>query len=499
MPEAFGPGCAFLDYDNDGWMDIYLVNSGPSDFWQPSKPVRNALYRNNRDGTFTDVTERAGVTGGNFGMGVAVGDYNNDGYPDMLITGVGRAILYRNNGDGTFTDVTSEVGLDITAWSTSAVWFDYDNDGKLDLFIGCYGEYGPPARKPCFNPQFRRNYFCDPRTLKSVPSLLFHNNGDGTFSEIGRPTEIGKSAGKALGVVATDINRDGRMDLFVSNDTTQNHLFVNRSTWDEIGLSAGVGFSDSGQPRSGMGVDSVDIDNDGWEDLFIANIDQEMFSLYRNNHDETFAEIAPRHNISEATRQLSGWGLRFFDYDNDGAPDLILANGHPDDLVDQYARGIHYREPLLLFHQEGGRLRNVSAEAGPVFARNLAARGLATGDFNNDGRSGVLITTNGGAPVLLRNNSGRQNNWLGLRLQGTAANRDAIGARITWAAGGVKRSRLKRGGGSYLSSHDPREILGLGAASKADWVEVQWPGPKGRTERFTSLATGQYTTVIEKA
>ncbi|MDQ1471331.1 MAG: enediyne biosynthesis protein, partial [Bryobacterales bacterium] len=223
------------------------------------------------------------------------------------------------------------------------------------------------------------------------------------------------------------------------------------------------------------------------------------FSLYRNNHDETFTEVAPRHNISEATRQLSGWGLRFFDYDNDGSPDLILANGHPDDLVDQYARGIHYREPLLLFHQEGGRLRNVSAEAGPVFARNLAARGLATGDFNNDGRPDVLITTNGGAPLLLRNNSGRQNNWLGLRLQGTAANRDATGARITWSVGGVKRSRLKTGGGSYLSSHDPREILGLGAASKADWVEVQWPGPRGRAERFTSLATGQYTTIIEKA
>jgi enediyne biosynthesis protein E4 len=499
MPEAFGPGCAFLDYDNDGWMDVYLVNSGPSDFWKPARPVRNALYRNNRDGTFTDVTESAGVGGGNFGMGVAVGDYNNDGYPDMLVTGVGRAILYRNNGDGTFADVTAKAGLEIAAWSTSAAWFDYDNDGKLDLFVGCYGNYGPAARKPCYNPQFQRNYFCDPRTLEATPSLLFHNNGDGTFTEVGRGTEIGKSPGKALGVVVTDVNRDGRLDLFVSNDTMPNHLFINRARWEEIGVGAGVAFSDNGQARSGMGVDAADIDGDGWEDLFVANIDQEMFSLYRNNHDETFAEIGPHHNISETTRQLSGWGVKFFDYDNDGAVDLMMANGHPDDLVDQYARRVHYREPLLLFHQEQGRLRNVSGQAGPVFGRSLAARGLATGDLNNHGRSDVLITTNGGSPLLLRNHAGKQNNWVGVRLRGTAANRDAIGARITWSAGGVKRSRLRTGGGSYLSSHDPREILGLGSAMKADWVEVEWPGPRSHTERFASLAPGRYTTLDEQA
>jgi len=248
-----------------------------------------------------------------------------------------------------------------------------------------------------------------------------------------------------------------------------------------------------------MGVDAADIDGDGWEDLFVANIDQEVFSLYRNNHNETFTDVAHEQNIAETTRLLSGWGLKFFDYDNDGEPDLILANGHPDDMVDRYERGVRYREPLLLFHMESGKLQNVSSLAGPAFGRDYAARGLAVGDFDNDGRPDVLIATNGGAPLLLRNNAGRENHWLGLKLEGTKCCRDATGARITWSAGGVTRSRLKTGGGSYLSSHDPREILGLGRATAADWVEVRWPGPKGKRERFTGLPAGKYTTIVEKA
>jgi hypothetical protein len=500
LPESLGPGCAFLDYDNDGWMDIYLVNSGPCDFWVPKKPVRNALYHNNRDGTFTDVTEKAGVTGGNFGMGVAVGDYNNDGYPDIFLTAYGRTILYRNNGDGTFTDVTKQSGLLVEGWTTGAVWFDFDNDGHLDLFIASYVDYGTREHYSCGNNQLGRNFYCVPRLFNPTASFLFRNNGDGTFTEVGAGTEIGKTPGKALGVVATDINNDGRMDLFVANDTAQNFLFVNRGggKWEEVALAAGVAFSSDGQPRSGMGGDAADFHGDGWSDLFVSNIDQERFSLYRNQHDETFTDIAFDQGIAQATRLLSGWGLKFFDYDNDGSLDLILANAHPDDMVESYSPGVSYREPILLFHQERGRLRNVTATAGPAFAGTYTARGLAVGDCNNDGRLDVLIANNGASPVLLRNQSGQTNNWLGVKLVGTRANRDAIGARITWSAGGVRYSRLKTGGGSYLSSHDSREVLGLGRASKADWVEVQWPGPNAKIERYANLPARRYTVITQK-
>jgi hypothetical protein len=499
LPETMGPGCAFLDYDNDGWMDIYLVNSGPSDFFQPKQPIRNALYKNNRDGTFTDVTERAGVAGQTFGMGVAVGDFNNGGYPDMFVTGCGRSLLYRNNGDGTFTDVTKKAGLEIDGWTTSAVWFDYDNDGRLDLFVCSFVRYQPEDRLSCGDNGAGQKYYCIPRAFHPTASYLFHNNGDGTFTEVGRRTAIGKSMGKALGVVATDINNDGRMDLFVANDTVQNFLFVNRggNRWEDIAIPAEVGFSENGQARSGMGVDAADVGNTGWQDLFVANIDQEKFSLYRNLKNETFADIAPSQTIAQATRLLSGWGLRFFDFDNDGELDLILANGHPDDMVSQRSQTVTYREPLLLFHQKQGKFANVSADAGPAFEKDFSARGLAVGDFDNDGRVDVLIGVNGGAPILLQNQAGAGNHWLGIKLQGVACNRDAVGARITWSAGGKKYSRLKNGAGSYLSSHDPRVVLGLGSAIKVDWLEIHWPGPSTAVEKFTNLPTDRYITIVE--
>src|SRR3954467_7016339 len=290
LPEALGPGCAFLDYDNDGWMDLYLVNSGPSDFYKPPKPLKNALYHNNRDGTFTDVTDKAGVAGGTFGMGVAVGDYDNDGFPDLFVTAYGRATLYHNNGDGTFTDVTEKAGLAAPGWTTSAVWFDYDNDGRLDLFVCSFVEFGIGKTVFCGDNKIGRRYYCIPRVFKPTPSLLFHNNGDGTFTEVSKGTAIASAMGKALGVVATDINNDGLMDLFVANDTVQNFLFANRGkgAWDEIGLVSEVGYSANGQPRSGMGVDAADVDFDGYSDLFVANVDNEMFALYRNNRDESF-------------------------------------------------------------------------------------------------------------------------------------------------------------------------------------------------------------------
>ncbi len=499
LPETMGPGVAFLDYDNDGWMDIYMVNSGSCDFFKPKTPLRNALYRNNRDGTFTDVTEKAGVGGGTFGMGVAVGDYDNDGYPDILVTSYGRCILYHNNRDGTFTDVTDKAGVAAPGWTTSALWFDYDNDGKLDLFLCSFVEFGLGKNIICGDNKLGRRYYCIPRVFKPTPNLLFHNNGDGTFTEVSKGTDIEKSLGKGLGVVAADVNNDGRLDLFVANDTVQNFLFMNRGKgkWDEIGLASEVGFSANGQPRSGMGVDSVDFEGDGWQDLFVSNVDQEMFSFYRNNRDESFSDIAHGQGIAAATRLLSGWGLKFFDYDNDGRVDLFLANGHPDDMIDSYGGQVTYREPLLLFHNQGGQLKNVSKEAGPVFERRWPARGLALGDYDNDGRIDVLVGNNGEAPILLRNRAGEGNHWVGLKLEGRTCNRDAVGARLTWSVAGVKRTRLKTAGGSYLSSHDPREVIGLGTATALDSLEIRWPAPSARVDTLKEVPIDRYLRVVE--
>jgi hypothetical protein len=495
LPETTGAGCAFFDYDGDGWMDIYLVNSGKCDFFNPNPPLRNALYRNNRDGTFTDVTEKAGVAAGGFGQGVAVGDYDGDGFPDLYVTQYGRSILYHNNGDGTFTDVTEKAGVAAPGWSSSAVWFDYDNDGRLDLFVCRFVDFDKSKHLPC--EADNKPGYCIPKLYKPMASWLFHNNGDGTFTDVSESSGIGKYLGKAWGAVATDINNDGRLDLFVANDTTANFLFMNRGNgrFEEVGAVAGVAYSEAGRPRSGMGVDSADFNQDGWMDLFVANIDHEMYSLYQNNHDETFDDRAGPTGIGSATRLMSGWGLKFFDYDNDGNLDLFLSNGNPDDLIKVYHQDVDYEEPLLLFHGTGKGFENVSQKSGPVFAKNFSARGLAIGDFDNDGAVDVLISVNGGAPVLLRNNAGKQNHWLGLTLMGTRSNRDAVGARVTYQAGDLKGSRMKTGGGSFLSSHDPRLVLGLGQRTKIDFVEIKWPS--GAIQRLTDLPIDRYLTVVE--
>ena len=310
LPETTGAGCAFIDYDNDGWMDIYLINSGRCDFYDPSPPLRNALYRNNRDGSFADVTERAGVPGGGYGMGVAVGDYDGDGYPDLYITQYGRSILYHNNGDGSFTDVTEKAGVAAPGWSSSALWFDYDNDGRLDLFVCRFVDFDKSKNRFCGNSKTEERSYCSPRVYPPAYSWLFHNNGDGSFTDVSREAGIGKLQGKAWGAVATDVNNDGWMDLFVANDTMANLLLVNKhGRFDDIGPGAGVGYSNEGKERSGMGVDSGDYDQDGWEDLFVTNIDQEMYSIYHNNHDETFDDLSGPMGIAPITRLMSGWGL----------------------------------------------------------------------------------------------------------------------------------------------------------------------------------------------
>jgi enediyne biosynthesis protein E4 len=497
LPETTGAGCAFFDYDNDGWMDIYLVNSGPCDFYKPRVPLRNALYRNNRNGTFTDVTEKAGVPGNAYGMGVAVGDYDGDGLPDLYISQYPRSILYHNNGDGTFTDVTEKAGVSAPGMSTSAVWFDYDNDGRLDLFVSRFGNFEKATNIACMSGAHTRVY-CKPTPYLGKPCWLFHNNGDGTFTDVSVKSGIAASPAKAWGVVAADINNDGWMDLFVSNDTLPNFLFANRrGHFEEIGLLAGVGLSNFGLPRSGMGVDAADYDQDGWIDLCVSNVDHEQYSLYHNEKNETFSDLAAITRIGAATKLLSGWGMKFFDFDNDGNLDLLLANGHPDPSVEQRFPELRYAEPMLLFKNEGNAWRNISLESGPIFSKPLAARGLALGDFDNDGSVDVLLTQNDGPPVLLRNNAARNQHWLGVRLVGTTANKDAIGAKLTYAAGNLQRHIFKVGSGSYLSSHDPRMVLGLGANAKIDWLEIKWPKPSDRVERFINLPVDRYVTIVE--
>src|SRR5215469_5705505 len=503
LPETVGAGCAFLDYDNDGWMDVYLVNSGHCDFYDPNPPLRNALYRNNRDGTFTDVTEKAGVLGGGYGMGVAVGDYDGDGFPDVYVTQYGHNILYHNNGNGTFTDVTQKAGVAAPGWSSSAVWFDCDNDGRLDLFVCRFVDFDKGKNKFCGNNETGERYYCIPRVYNAMPSWLFHNNGDGTFTDVSQESGIAASLGKAWGVVASDIDNDGNLDLFVANDTVANFLFRNTGNgkFKEIGLEAGVAYSSDGRSRSGMGVDSADYDQDGSVDLFVANVDHEMYSLYHNKHDVTFDDVAISNSIGKLTLLMSGWGLKFFDFDNDGNLDLFLVNGHPDDRIEERFKDVNYSEPMLLFQNSSSgferTFENISAMAGSVFSEKFAGRGMAVGDFDNNGAVDVLVAVHNGAPLLLRNNSGKGNHWLGVRLIGKRANRDAVGALITWHSGDLQRHIFKVGGGSYLASHDPRAVLGVGSRTKIDWVEVKWPKPSALIERFIGLPLDRYITLEE--
>ncbi len=497
LPETCNGGGIFFDFDNDGWQDVFLVNSGPSDFFAPAKPLKHALYRNNRDGSFSDVTDKAGVasTAHGFGMGAAAGDFDADGWQDLYVTSYGKNILYRNNGNGTFADVSDKAGVVAPGWSTHATWFDYDNDGKLDLFVSSFVYYKKDLNVVCGDNRLGRKYYCIPRVFKPQPSKLFHNNGDGTFSDVSVASGISTALGKSFASVATDINNDGLQDLFVANDTVANFMFINRGKgkFEEVGLASGVGYSDAGSPRSGMGVDATDFDGDGWQDLFVANIDQELFSLYHNDQNESFSDQAGE--IGQATRLLSGWGLKFFDYDNDGDADLFLANGHPDDMVEQQASRVKYKEPLLMFENVGKAYKDVSKTSGAVFAKDFPARGLAVGDYDNDGDIDLLVINNGDAPVLLRNEGGNKNNWLGVELVAKKSNSLGVGAIISWQAGALKKSRYKTSGGGYLSSHDPREVLGLGAAAKVDTLEIKWPS--GKIDKLTNVAANQYVKVVE--
>jgi enediyne biosynthesis protein E4 len=507
LPETTGAGVAILDYNNDGWMDILLVNSGTSSFYKPVTPLHFALYRNNHDGTYTDVAKEAGLNTDIYGMGAAVGDYDGDGFPDIFISGMSKCVLYHNNGNGTFTDVTTTSGITATQWSTSSAWFDYDGDGKLDLFVGEFADYS--KNRICGVTESYggddkgavqgQSFYCVPSVLKPMSSHLYHNLGGGKFVDVSENMGISARAGRAWGVVAADINGDGYPDLFVANDLAPNFLWINQKgqKFEEMGLIAGVGYSNEGVARSGMGVDAGDFDQDGREDLIVANIDTQTASLYRNISKESFEDINISTGVGAATRMLSGWGLRFLDYDDDGWLDLILSNGHPDDQVDDRNSGIHYRQPLILLHNVGGKKTiNMKEAAGATFGGRYNARGLAVGDLNNDGYPDVVMTENGGPVHVLMNTAQGGNNWLGLTLVAKTANPGSAGAILRWSIGGKIFSRQKTAGGSFLSSQDPREIIGAGKG-RIDWVEVQWPLPSHRIDRVLRPEMDHYLTITE--
>ncbi len=508
LPETIGAGVAILDYDDDGWMDILFVDSGSSSFYLPKVRLHPVLYRNRHDGSYEDVSRQAGLTANLFGQGVAVADYDGDGYEDIFISGFEKCVLYHNNGNGTFTDVTAASGIPATHWGSSAVWFDYDNDGKLDLFVAEFADYSnlkictageSYGGKAIAGEVQEGGDYCAPQYLSPAPSHLYRNLGGGKFADVSNVTRISSKPGKAWGAVAADINGDGFLDLFVSNDTTPNSLWINQRghTFRDGAVEAGVAYSSEGVPRSGMGVDAADFDQDGRPDLIVSNIDTQTTSLYRNLGRESFDDVNLKTGVSQATRLLSGWGLRFFDYDNDGWLDLILSNGHPNDHVEAQVHSISYRQPILLLrNRAGSRMENVGDIAGPTFAQKYSARGLAVGDLNNDGYPDVVFTENGGPAHLLMNTAQGANSWLGISLRAKAANPEATGALIRWSAGGKVFSRLKVAGGSYLSSQDPREILGAGKNSIA-WVEVRWPRPSRRIDRVVNPKMNRYVLITE--
>jgi enediyne biosynthesis protein E4 len=498
--ETMGSGCGWIDYDQNGLLDLYLANGAATHAYIPKQPLRGALYRNNGDGTFTDVTKSAGVgADGLFGMGVAVGDYDNDGYPDLLVLGYGRSILYHNNGNGTFSDVTARAGVGNPGrWASSAAWFDYDNDGHLDLVIANYVDWSPEGNFYCGDHGPGMRSYCHPDDFQGEPPTLYHNNGDGTFTDVSKPSGLGIKGSNGLGVVTFDYDNDGWQDIFIANDHMPNFLFHNNrdGTFREVGYAAGVAVSADGQFEAGMGTDAADIANNGRMDLLVTHLDMQLARLYQNLGDQTFDDATLRSKLGYATYHMSGFGTRFMDYDNDGARDIFMANGHVLDNIQRYRSDARSAEPKLMFRNNGhGIFENVSDRLGMDFRLPRVSRGAAVGDFDNDGDLDILVSNNGEPPQLLRNDGGNANHWLELLLIGTKSNRDGVGARVRLTAGDLILYEQKKGGMSYQSAQDPRLHFGLGLRSIADSVEILWPS--GTVTRLTRLKSDQIIAVKE--
>ena len=500
--ETMGSGCAWIDYDQNGLLDLYLVNGAATRVYAPKQSLRSALYRNNGDGTFTDVTAKAGVGGeGLFGMGVAVGDYDNDGYPDLFVLGYDRCILYHNNGDGTFTDITAHAGVTNSGrWASSAAWFDYDNDGRLDLVIANYVDWSPERNFYCGDPGPGMRSYCHPDDYHGQPPTLFHNNGNGTFTDVSKSSGLGLKGGNGLGVVTFDYDNDGWQDIFIANDHMPNYLFHNNrdGTFREVGYLAGVSVSADGQFEAGMGTDAADTTGSGRLDLIVAHLDMQLARIYQNLGDQTFEDATLRSKLSYATYHISTFGTRFMDYDNDGARDLFLANGHVLDNIERYHADTKYAEPKMMFRNTGhGIFENVSDRLGADFLTPRVSRGAAVGDFDNDGDLDILVNNCGQTPQLLRNDGGNANRWLEILLVGTKSNRDAVGARVKVTVGDLVLYDQRKGGMSYQSAQDPRLHFGLGQRSMVDLIEIMWPS--GSTTKLSKIKADQIIAIKEGA
>ncbi len=483
LPETMGAGVALFDYDNDGLLDIFLVNGAPlldptpkgaipqktgPDYW-------NRLYHQKPDGTFEDVTEKAGLQGSGYGMGVAVGDYDNDGFEDLYVTAYDGNKLYHNNGNGTFTDVTEKAGVAASGWSTSAAWVDLDNDGLLDLVVLRYVQWDFDDIW-CGEHQEGYRAYCHPDIFQPISPLVYHNDGNGHFTEVSQKIGLSKP-GKGLGIALADYDRDGHIDLFVANDSMVEFLYHNKGdgTFEEVGLLSEVAVDGDGRTYAGMGVDFADYNNDGWPDLVITDLANQRYALYLNNRDSTFSYASFTSGVARATMPHSGWGVRFLDYDNDSWKDLLIAQGHDLDTVELNYPNLHYREPMLLLRNTGKDFVDISASSGAIFREPWLGRGMAIGDIDNDGRLDAVVTTNDGPVHILHNETPTQNHWLTLKLVGHKSNRDAIGAEVKLVTVKGRQFATVSTAGSYLSSSDKRVHFGLGSESLAQSIEIRWP------------------------
>jgi hypothetical protein len=497
LPETMGPGCAFIDYDNDGYPDILLING---EDW-PGHPHAGAttlkLYHNNRDGTFTDVTRQAGLAVPMYGLGVAVGDYDNDGFDDIFVSALGQSHLFHNNGNGTFTDVTESAGMwGPGEFSTSAAWVDYDRDGKLDLVVANYVQWSEQTDLYCTIDGVHKSY-CTPDSYKGASVRLWHNLGGGKFEDVTQKAGLGDPTSKSLGIAILDYNGDGWPDILIANDTQPNKLYLNKRdrTFEERGVSAGIGFSEDGIARAGMGVDAADYDRSGYASLLITNFANQMVSLYHNEGNGLFVDEAPQSEVGRATLVTLGFGCFFFDYDNDGWEDVFVADGHIEDGIERVQKRVSYAEPAHLFRNLGdGKFTEVTAQMGRAFAAPKVARAAAYADIDNDGFLDILLTTNGG-PAYLFHNEGGTNHSLRIKLVGTKSNRDGIGAVARVTSGSDRQWKMLRSGSSYLAQSELVLTFGLAAQTKADTVEVQWPS--GQVDKLSNVIAGQTVTVRE--
>ncbi len=481
--ETMGPGVALLDYDNDGRLDIFLVNGAPIGDPTPKGAVPqktdsqywNRLYHQKPDGSFEDVTEKAGLQGTGYGFGVAVGDYDNDGFEDLYVTAYGGNKLYRNNGNGTFTDVTQKAGVAGSGWSTSAAWVDLDGDGFLDLVVLRYLDWD---FEDVYCGEHKEGYraYCHPDLFKPISPLVYHNNKDGTFTEVAQKIGLGKP-GKGLGIALADYDRDGHIDLFVANDSMAEFLYHNKGdgTFEDVGLASEVAVDMDGRTYAGMGADFADYNNDGWPDIVVTDLANQRYALYENNGDGSFTYATPSAGIGQMTLPHSGWGVRFLDYDNDGWKDLLIAQGHDLDTIELNYPNLHYREPMLLARNTGHGFIDVSQQSGGIFHQPWVARGMAIGDLDNDGRLDAVVTTNDGPVHILHNETASTNHWILLKLVGHKSNRDAIGAEVTLVTATGPQYATVSTASSYLSASDKRVHFGLGQNGTASKIEIRWP------------------------